>query len=189
MFERYESVPNFELVEIDECERRLAARAIHRRLPLAVKQRLPRRGAQPCSTRVADQLARRSDVVYVPYVPPPRLFPFPDVPTVYSIHDIQHVHFPGVLHGRGARGEGGAFAKCVEHATAIQASSRYMARRVLRPLPEAGRKQRRGDPGRRRHRALRAARSGDDVAGGTGYRIPSSSRRPSSGITRTTSRS
>jgi glycosyltransferase involved in cell wall biosynthesis len=67
-------------------------------------------------------------VMYVPYVPPPRLFPFPDVPTVYSIHDIQQVHFPEFFTPEEHAVREASFAKCVDHATVIQASSRSMAR-------------------------------------------------------------
>jgi glycosyltransferase involved in cell wall biosynthesis len=128
MFERFESVPNFALVEIDESERRFLRR-LHRFLPLAVKNRLPVEGPnRVLNSRVADLLVREADVMYVPYVPPPRLFPFPDVPTVYSIHDIQQVHFPEFFTPEEHVEREASFAKCVDHATVIQASSRSMAR-------------------------------------------------------------
>jgi glycosyltransferase involved in cell wall biosynthesis len=128
MFEKYERVPNFELVEIDESERRWLRR-LHRFLPLALKNRLPVKAPnRVLNSRVADLLAREADVMYVPYVPPPRLFPFPDVPTIYSIHDIQQVHFPEFFTPEEHVVREASFAKCVEHATVVQASSRYMAR-------------------------------------------------------------
>ena len=127
MFERFESVPHFRLVEIDESERRFLRR-LHRFLPLAVKNRLPVEAPnRVLNSRVADLLAQAVDVMYVPYVPPPRLFPFPDVPTVYSIHDIQQVHFPEFFTPEEHVEREASFAKCVDHATVIQASSRYMA--------------------------------------------------------------
>jgi glycosyltransferase involved in cell wall biosynthesis len=128
MFEQYEGVPNFELVEIDESPHR-GLRLLHKLLPLPLKRRLPVDAPnRMLQARHADVLAREADVIYVPYVPPPRLFPFPNVPTVYSIHDIQQVHFPEFFTSEELVEREAAFTKCVEHATAIQASSRYMAR-------------------------------------------------------------
>jgi glycosyltransferase involved in cell wall biosynthesis len=128
LFEKHEALPNFEVVEIDESEHRWLRR-LHRFLPLGVKNRLPVEAPNRVfGSRVADLLAREADVIYVPYVPPPRLFPFPDVPTVYSIHDIQQVHFPEFFTPEEHVEREASFAKCVDHATVIQASSRSMAR-------------------------------------------------------------
>ncbi|HKU56487.1 MAG TPA: glycosyltransferase family 1 protein [Gaiellaceae bacterium] len=136
MFERFEGVPNLELVEIDESEHRWLRR-LHRFLPLAVKNRLPVEAPNRVfNSRVADLLAREVDVMYVPYVPPPRLFPFPDVPTVYSIHDIQQVHFPEFFTPEEHSEREASFAKCVDHATVIQASSRYMAQDFCDHFPK-----------------------------------------------------
>jgi glycosyltransferase involved in cell wall biosynthesis len=136
MFERFEGVPNFGLVEIDESERRFLRR-LHRFLPLAVKNRLPVEAPnRVLNSRVADQLAHAVDVMYLPYVPPPRLFPFPDVPTVYSIHDIQQVHFPEFFTPEEHVEREASFAKCVDHATVIQASSRYMAQDFCDHFPK-----------------------------------------------------
>jgi glycosyltransferase involved in cell wall biosynthesis len=136
MFERFESVPHFRLVEIDESERRLLRR-LHRFLPLAIKNRLPVEAPnRVLNSRVADLLAQAVDVMYVPYVPPPRLFPFPDVPTVYSIHDIQQVHFPEFFTPEEHVEREASFAKCVDHATVIQASSRYMAQDFCDHFPK-----------------------------------------------------
>lgn len=136
MFDRLESVPNFELVEIDESEHRMLRR-LHKFLPLAVRNRLPVEAPnRVLNSRVADLLAREVDVMYVPYVPPPRLFPFPDVPTVYSIHDIQQVHFPEFFTPEEHVEREASFAKCVDHATVIQASSRYMAQDFCDHFPK-----------------------------------------------------
>lgn len=136
MFERFQRFPNFELVEIDESERRLLRR-LHRFLPLAVKNRLPVEGpSRVLNSRVAELLERAVDVMYVPYVPPPRTFPFPDVPTVYSIHDIQQVHFPEFFTPEEHAVREASFAKCVDHATVIQASSRYMAQDFCEHFPK-----------------------------------------------------
>jgi glycosyltransferase involved in cell wall biosynthesis len=136
LFERFGLAPNFELVEVDESERRLLRR-FHRFLPLALKNRLPVEApSRVLNSRVADLLAQQVDVMYVPYVPPPRTFPFADVPTVYSIHDIQQVHFPEFFTPEEHVIREASFAKCVEHATVIQASSRYMARDFCDHFPK-----------------------------------------------------
>jgi glycosyltransferase involved in cell wall biosynthesis len=127
MFDRFDELANFEVIEIDESEHGLL-RAIHRRLPLQLKARLPLDAPSALTSRHVDVLAREVDVVYVPYVPPPRLFPFSSVPTAYSIHDIQQVHFPEFFTAEELVEREAAFTKCVDHAAAIQASSRYMAR-------------------------------------------------------------
>lgn len=125
IFERYATVANFAVVEVDEADHG-KLRALHRRLPLQVKRRLPSNAPGVYSSRPAETLRRHSDVLYVPYVPPPRLFPFPSTPTVYSIHDIQQVHFPEFFTPEELVEREVAFAKCVEHAAAVQASSRAM---------------------------------------------------------------
>ena len=100
MFEKYERVPNFELVEIDESERRWLRR-LHRFLPLALKNRLPVKAPnRVLNSRVADLLAREADVMYVPYVPPPRLFPFPDVPTRAAPSPLRRRGVPSPLRRR-----------------------------------------------------------------------------------------
>jgi glycosyltransferase involved in cell wall biosynthesis len=136
MFERFGDVPGFELVQIDETEYRWLRR-FHRFLPLGVKNRLPVEAPNRVfNSRVADLLGQAVDVMYVPYVPPPRLFPFPDVPTVYSIHDIQQVHFPEFFTPEEHVEREASFARCVDHATVIQASSRYMAQDFCDHFPK-----------------------------------------------------
>jgi glycosyltransferase involved in cell wall biosynthesis len=126
LFEEYVAAPNVRIVEIDEPDHPWL-RAIHGRLPLQIKRRLLLHAPDALGSRHDDALARDANVVYVPYVPPPRLFPFPDVPTVYSIHDIQHVRYPEFFTADELVDREGSFAKCVAHAAVIQASSRYMA--------------------------------------------------------------
>jgi glycosyltransferase involved in cell wall biosynthesis len=126
MFEKYAAVPHFDVIEVDESEHSWL-RAIHRRLPLQLKRHLPVDAPSVLNSRPVDLLEREADVVYVPYVPPPRLFPFTGLPTVYSIHDIQQVHFPEFFTPQELVEREAAFEKCVEHAAVIQASSRYMA--------------------------------------------------------------
>lgn len=120
VFERYAASPHVELVVARTDKGRLWAHRIHRRLPERVRQRvtLPPRSVVP-----ADAVTRRLDVLYVPYVPPATHFPFPDVPTVYSIHDIQHVHYPEFFTAEELATREAIFADSVAHAAVIQASS------------------------------------------------------------------
>jgi glycosyltransferase involved in cell wall biosynthesis len=124
-FEQYE---HFDLVEITEALPRWA-NAIERRLPVPLRGRLP--VASPSARLRRKQAAivpREVDVLYVPYVPPEELFPLPDIPTVYSIHDIQQVHYPEFFTAEEIRLREVAFRLTVDHASVIQASSRAMAR-------------------------------------------------------------
>lgn len=126
LFESYQDVENFTVLEVDESGYGWL-RAVHSRLPPALKSRVPLvTPSLVYNYRHADVLERDLDVLYVPYVPPPRLFPFPRTPTVYSIHDIQHAHFPEFFTEEELGGRDVAFAKCIAHATAIQASSYAM---------------------------------------------------------------
>jgi glycosyltransferase involved in cell wall biosynthesis len=125
LFERYETVRHFQVIEIDEPKHRWL-RAFDRCLPLQLKQRLPTAVPNGVLNVRYAVLEREADVMYVPYTPPPRLFPFPDIPTVYSIHDIQQVHYPQFFTPEELVERDAAFTKCVEHAAVIQASSRYM---------------------------------------------------------------
>ena len=136
LFGEYEGVSNFQLVEIDDPDRRWL-HAIHRRLPLRVKSRLLMHATTSAlGSRHEDVLTRYADVVYVPYVPPPVLFPFPDVPTVYSIHDIQQIRYPEFFTAEEIVSRERAFERCVEHATVVQASSRYMAHEFQDHFPK-----------------------------------------------------
>jgi glycosyltransferase involved in cell wall biosynthesis len=55
---------------------------------------------------------------------------------VYSIHDIQQVHFPEFFTPEEHVEREASFAKCVDHATVIQASSRYMAQDFCDHFPK-----------------------------------------------------
>src|SRR5262249_36419380 len=90
LFEKYREIPNFKLIEIGMSGR---GWSFCNRLPWRIRYRLPSDIlnaiiSKPC----ADIISRNVDVHFVPYCPP-QIFPLPTTPTVYSIHDIQHVHF------------------------------------------------------------------------------------------------
>jgi glycosyltransferase involved in cell wall biosynthesis len=137
MFERYEAVQNFRVIEIAEADHRWLG-AIHRRLPLRVKRGLLLHAPDLLSSEHDDALADEADVLYVPYPPPPRLFPFPNMPTVYSIHDIQHARYPEFFTAEEHVEREGAFRKCAEHASVIQASSHSMAGEFREHFPKLG---------------------------------------------------
>lgn len=125
MFESYDGFPNFQVLEVKEFNHRWPY-AIYHRLPLRLKRRTPLEAASRAfSARLGDVLASHVDLLYVPYVPS-AVFPRPNVPTVYSMHDIQQVHYPQFFTDSELQEREVAFARCVEHATVIQASSRFM---------------------------------------------------------------
>src|SRR5579872_1307095 len=95
-------------------------------LPWRLRYRIPLRPfnrwqAAPLAKAIDEQV----DVVYVPYPPPP-LFPYPAKPTVYSIHDLQHVHFPEFFTPEHRLEREAILDACVRHAALIQATSRQM---------------------------------------------------------------
>lgn len=125
LFEPYEDVPHFRVIEVSDPASRWH-RAIERRLPSELARRLGAGGSSwAANRRHARVLARESDLLYVPCVPPPD-FAYPTVTSIYSIHDIQHAHYPEFFTEEELRERELAFAKCIEHADVVQASSRYM---------------------------------------------------------------
>jgi glycosyltransferase involved in cell wall biosynthesis len=127
MFEHYEEA-GFTLVEISDTAPPWVT-AARRRLPAQLRSRLPPDRPFPrLRKQQASVVPGVVDVLYVPYVPPADLFPFPDVPTVFSVHDIQQVHYPQFFTAEEIRVREVAFGLTVAHATVVQASSRAMAR-------------------------------------------------------------
>lgn len=135
LFERYRDVAGFEVIEVDEADRSVLRR-IERRLPPRLGRFVPRRSpATVRRARHAQAIEREADVLYVPYVSPADYFPFPDVPAVFSIHDIQHVHFPEFFTAEELRERACGFARAVAHATVVQASSHAMQREFCDHFP------------------------------------------------------
>ena len=134
MFREYERCPHFRLVEINQVDRPLIRRYYHR-LPWQVRYRLPTTALNRLlNAPHAEAIAAAADVHFVPFCPPD-LFPFPRTPTIYSIHDIQHVHYPEFFTPQQRLERRVNFGQCIAHATAIQASSRYMLRDFLEHFP------------------------------------------------------
>src|SRR5262245_24306538 len=134
IFERYRRCANFRLVEVAETSRP-ALRQGYNRLPWQLRFRLPSGLVNKAlSGQYADMLDREADVHYAPYCPP-AVFPYPSKPSVYSIHDLQHIHYPEFFTSEQLRDRAVIFAQCIEHASFIQASSAHMRRDFLEHFP------------------------------------------------------
>jgi glycosyltransferase involved in cell wall biosynthesis len=126
MFERFEKLEKFKIIEIDGPFTRIG-RGLFNRIPASLRFRLPYRHYNHSLNRGdAERIAQAVDVQYVPYCPMP-IFPFPEIPTIYSIHDLQHVHYPQFFTASERLVRDTAFANTVAHATLIQASTHHMA--------------------------------------------------------------
>jgi hypothetical protein len=90
MFDKYETCSHFRIIETNQAGSWQLYRAYHR-LPWQIRYRLPMPVNSFLAGRCARLIEREADVHFVPFCPPP-LFPFPAVPTLYSIHDT------GILH-------------------------------------------------------------------------------------------
>jgi hypothetical protein len=127
LFEKYEEYPNFRLFEIEQSSYLLLRRCYYH-LPWQIRDRLPlERLNRFFNAPYAEIMTRQADVHFVPYCPP-QLFPFPENPSVYSIHDIQHVHYPEFFTPEQHLQRKVTFEQCIKRATLIQASSNYMRR-------------------------------------------------------------
>jgi glycosyltransferase involved in cell wall biosynthesis len=134
MFSRYASCPNFRLIELDLTNCR-PIRRIYQALPWQIRYRLPCRFLNWLVNRRCAQIkASEADVHFVPHGPPP-LYPFSAKPTVYAIHDIQHIHHPEFFTPEQLLERKVVFKQCVEHATVIQASGPHMRRDFLENFP------------------------------------------------------
>lgn len=95
------------------------------RIPYQIKYRLPLRLISFIKFRDFNRILNGFDLVYVPHGPT-AIFPFPRVPTVYSIHDIQHEYFPHFFTKEQLLGRKTTFRLCARHAASLQASSTFM---------------------------------------------------------------
>jgi len=126
MFQRFERLEKFKIIEIDGPLTRIG-RGLFNRIPASLRFRLLYRQYNHFLNRSdAERIARAVDVQYVPYCPMP-IFPFPEIPTIYSIHDLQHVHYPQFFTASERLVRDIAFANTVAHAALIQASTQHMA--------------------------------------------------------------
>jgi glycosyltransferase involved in cell wall biosynthesis len=134
MFSRYEDLDQFRIVEINETSHK-GVRNAYFRLRWQVRDRIPPSLVnRMLSVNYVEQLDAAADVHYVPYCPPV-VFPYVTKPSVYSIHDIQHVHFPQFFTAEQLSERKVIFEQCVRHATVVQASSAHMRRDFLEHFP------------------------------------------------------
>ena len=137
LFAPYLERPNFRIVDIDTTAGDAMRRVFHevpgflRRL----RRWLPVRSFNAAlNGGSARTLESQADMFYAPYCPPP-VFPFPNRPTVYSIHDVQHVHYPEFFTEEQKQIRKEAFHNCTQHAALIQASSEQMRDDFLANFP------------------------------------------------------
>lgn len=100
------------------------------RIPYQIKYRLPLKLISAVKYRELNRRLNEFDLVYVPHGPT-AIFPFPKVPTVYSIHDIQHEYYPQFFTKEQLLGRKKTFRMCAKHAAALQASSTFMKMNFL----------------------------------------------------------
>jgi glycosyltransferase involved in cell wall biosynthesis len=100
------------------------------RIPYWLKYRLPLQLISSLKFRDLNKRFEAFDVVYVPHGPT-AIFPFPRIPTIYSIHDIQHEYYPEFFSKQQLLGRKKTFSMCVKHAGSLQASSKFMKSNFL----------------------------------------------------------
>jgi glycosyltransferase involved in cell wall biosynthesis len=134
MFQKYASLPNFQVVLLDRSILRVG-RALFNRIPWPLRFRLPYRHiGHLLNDGDERKIASMIDVHYVPNYPTP-IFPLPAVPTIFSIHDLQHVHLPQFFTAKERRERDVCFANAIDHAALIQASSHAMAKDFAAQFP------------------------------------------------------
>src|SRR5579883_2485864 len=137
MFESYLNHSNFLIVEVNAPGREAVRSFFHKvPAPLRLLRRwFPLRSLNTVLNGESERiLEEHADLFYAPYCPPP-VFPFPNKPTVYSIHDIQHVHYPEFFTAEQIQIRKEAFHNCTQHAALIQASSEQMRDDFLANFP------------------------------------------------------
>ena len=140
MFHKYAGLPGFQVVLLDRSALRFG-RAIFNRIPWRLRFRLPYcRIGHLLNGGDERRIASLVDVQYVPNYPTP-IFPFPAVPTVYSIHDLQHAHLPQFFTPQERKERDVCFASAVDHAALIQASSHAMAKDFAAHFPNLPKKK------------------------------------------------
>jgi glycosyltransferase involved in cell wall biosynthesis len=142
MFAPYEALPNFRVMHVNEVNPSFWAGPVRRlvregflRLPWTIRYRIPQLHFNKwLNAPYARQMEKAADVLFTPYVAPP-LFPFPNIPAIYSIHDLQHVHFPQFFNEEMKLERKANFAATEWHAAMIQATTRQMRDEFLDYYP------------------------------------------------------
>lgn len=137
MFRQYERTENFHIVLLDNNRVRIG-RALFNMIPWWIRFRLPYRAfGKWLNAEDSACIADHADVHYVPHCPTP-IFPFPAIPTLHSLHDLQHVRYPHFF-SRGEIAERtAAFEGTVSGGPIVQASSQQMAKEFADHFPVLG---------------------------------------------------
>lgn len=134
LFKKYEHRANIRVAEFNEATLTRVQR-VYESLPWQIRRR-------PTTAHALNRILEWAyievaptmmDICLVPYCPPV-IFPFPTVPTVYALHDVQHLHFPDFFTREVIAERKANFAECLRHAAMVQASSRYMRDDFVRHL-------------------------------------------------------
>jgi glycosyltransferase involved in cell wall biosynthesis len=143
IFSRYADLPNFQILQLsidapareDGLAKRLAKYAFPR-LPAKIRYKLPLLALNKWWNEAqAVQIEQEVDALFVPYTPS-SIFVYPKTPTLYSIHDLQHVHFPNFFTAAQRLERDAVFGAAVKHAARIQATSEQMHREFLAHFSE-----------------------------------------------------
>jgi glycosyltransferase involved in cell wall biosynthesis len=141
MFTKYEDRRGIRIFELNENGYPLIRRyyeSLHWKV--RASQAVTRALNRVLSTAGRRILDAEADVQYAPYCPSP-LFPYSKKPSIYSIHDLQHVHHPEFFTTEQLAERRLVFSQCIGNATLIQASSEYMGRDFLEHFPQLTRSQ------------------------------------------------
>lgn len=134
LFEEIAKRPHFSMVEINENNAIEDRRAIEA-LSWPIRFSLPFRHVNRLlNGEHAATMDAYADIHYAPYGPSP-LFPYTSKPTIYSIHDIQQLHYPDFFSAEQLRERHVALTDCVEHAAIVQASSTHMKEDFTKHFP------------------------------------------------------
>ena len=137
MFRQYERAKNFRIVLLDNGKIRIG-RALFNLIPWWIRFRLPYRAfGKWLNAEDSACIADHADLHYVPHCPTP-IFPFPAIPTLHSLHDLQHVRYPQFFSGREIAERTAAFGATVSEAPFVQASSEQMAKEFADHFPALG---------------------------------------------------
>jgi glycosyltransferase involved in cell wall biosynthesis len=132
LFERYEALPNFELVTFDGRWFRLRQKIC--RAALLGPPELYRRTSGRLFRSVREIMEAGSDLIYTPTV---SLLCFDyRKPTLLSIHDIQHLHYPEFFSWPQRLSRKITYGLSTRRAVSFQASSEFIRQDMLEHFPE-----------------------------------------------------
>jgi glycosyltransferase involved in cell wall biosynthesis len=122
LLRRHENVEIVQFHSLDEnLKKSKFIRKVSSRLPFLFKDIL----SFLLTIRTRKQMNSQVDLMYVPYAPR-SIFPYLKRPMIFSIHDLQHVHFPHFFSKEELKERNYAFSRVAKHAALLQASSYSM---------------------------------------------------------------